>query len=273
MPDASPLVVVQNNHVVRLTAPLALAARARGVALHDVSSGDMAGVPATPEGGPWGPVLVVGSVLFVHQWARGDAGLSRWVFWDDARYDAALWAEELGRAFLNADGRATTAGTFAASPLGAMHVRPRSGVKLVGDEEPSESRSGRRSIPGLVATPHEFAALGVDPGTPVWLSPPSAIDAEVRVWMIGGAPAAASTYRVGGEHRRDARHALVAPAVERARELHETWHPGRHYVVDLGLVDGAWRVVEYNPIHSSGWYDADPGAVLEAFMAAETATP
>ena len=56
----TPLLVVQNNHVVRLTEPVAKAALARGIAVHDVSSGDqVARRPLPPEGGPWGPILLI----------------------------------------------------------------------------------------------------------------------------------------------------------------------------------------------------------------------
>lgn len=262
----TPLVVVQNNFVERLTGPMARAARHAGVALHDVSSGAAAEANPLPDGGPWGPILVMGSVLFVHQWARGEPTLTPWVFWDDERYDAALWARELGSAYLNAAGRATTAGAFAASDAASMHVRPRSGIKMIGEVRPTESKAGPQSIPGIVATPAEFALLGVDPDTPIWASPPTRIDAEFRTWMIGGRAVASSTYRVAGRPEFDAEHPLVADAVGHATRLHDVWHPGRHYVVDLALTPDGWRVIEYNPIHSSGWYDADPALVLHAYM-------
>jgi hypothetical protein len=265
----TPLVVVQNNFVERLTGPMARAARHAGVALHDVSSGAAAEANPLPPGGPWGPILVMGSVLFVHQWARGEPELTPWVFWDDARYDAALWADALGTEYLNAGGRATSAGAFAASDTGAMHIRPRSGIKMIGEGRPTESKAGPQSVPGIVATPCEFALLGVDPDTPIWTSPPTRIDAEIRTWMIGGRAVASSTYRVAGTPTFDAGHPLVAEAIAHATGLHDVWHPGRHYVVDLAMTPDGWRVIEYNPIHSSGWYDADPALVLTAYMAAE----
>lgn len=266
-----PLVIVQNNHVVPLTGPVAKAARARGLRLHDISSGYMDGVPALPAGGPHAPVLIIGSVLFVHQWARGQADLLQWVFWDDAQYDAVLWADKLGRSYLNAAGYETTIGAFQASNSEAMHLRPRSGVKMIGDKPLTESSEGRTSIAGIVVTPAEIAALNVDPDTGIWASPPREIEAEVRVWMIGGVPVAASTYRIDGEHDRRSDHPFVNQASQKAAALHGTWHPGRHYVVDLALTSEGWLVVEYNPIHSSGWYDADPGTIIDAYMAYEAA--
>lgn len=266
---AKQLVVVQNNFVTRLTAPLAIATRERGIDLHDVSSGERASANPLPKG-DWAPVLVVGSVMFVHQWARDDAELARWVFWDDAQYDAVVWAERMGGRYLNADGYETTVGDLQRDLRSARHIRPRSGIKMVGDKEPTEDQAGRRSLPGMVVTPETVGIFGIDPETAVWASVPQEIFAEVRIWMIGGRPAAGSTYRIGGEHVRLSGHRYVGECMDTARADHDRWHPGRHYVVDYAMTGEGWRIVEYNPIHSSGWYDADPGAVLDAYMAAET---
>lgn len=262
----TPLVVVQNNFVERLTAPMADAAHERGVKIHDVSSGNMAGVRPLPEGGPWGPVLIIGSILFTNQWAREDPDLGRWIFWDDAMYDAALWAERLGGLYLNDDGHAFTVGSFIDSGSGPHHVRPRSGVKMVGIEKPTESKTGFRSVAGIVVDAGALADLGVDRDVEIWASRPKMIDAEVRIWMIGGEPACASTYRLGGSHHVDADHPHVGSAISAAVRACSVWNPGRHHVVDMALVDGRWLVVEFNPIHSSGWYGADPGDLLEAYM-------
>jgi hypothetical protein len=266
-----PVLVCQNNHVRRLTGPAALAAHALGVAVHDLSSdADMTGRPALPSGGPWGPVLVMGSVAFVDQWARRDPALSRWVFWDDARYDAAAWSEAMGDAYLNHGGRPTTVGEFVASRGEARHVRPRSGVKLIGDVVRDEDHDGRRGLQGAVFAPAELAARNVDPALPIWTSPPRAILAEVRVWMIGGRPACWSTYRALGRAAYSTSQTMCERAVDAAVRLHGTYRPDRHYVVDLALCDdGEWRLVEYNPIHSSGWYAADPETMLTAFLEAE----
>lgn len=266
-----PLVVVQNNHVQHLTGPMALAARRQGVALHDVSSGDEARRHPLPIGDDhYGPILVMGSVLFVHQWARDEDALRPWVFWDDAQYDAAVWAERLGTAYLNADGFETTIGALQASSETAKHIRPRSGIKMIGDRVRTEDQTGQRSIQGLVVTPDTLRPLNIDPQTEIWASTPKEILGEVRVWMIAGQAVTASTYRLDGQHIRTTQHAFVSEAQTKAREYHDVWHPGRHYVVDLAMTDDGMKVVEYNPIHSSGWYAADPDAVLDAYMAAES---
>lgn len=266
----TPLLVVQNNHVVRLTGPVTKAAQARGIAVHDVSSGDqVARRPLPKEGGPWGPILLIGSSLFPTRWLEAVPEMGRWIHRDEGMFDAALWAERMGARMLNARGHATTIADFAASDGPAMHVRPRDGMKLVGEKVRTESQAGSMSVPGIVVAPSEIAALGIDPETPIWTSPVREIRAEVRTWMIGGRAVAGSTYRIGGAHDRRADHPFVDEVAAAAVADHARWSPARHYVVDHALTDEGWLVIEYNPIHSSGWYDADPGVVLEAFMATE----
>lgn len=266
----TPLLVVQNNHVVRLTEPVTKAALARGIAVHDVSSGDqVARRPLPTEGGPWGPILLIGSSLFPTQWLEAVPEMGRWIHRDEDMFDAALWAERMDARMLNARGHATTIADFSASDLPAMHVRPRDGMKLVGEKVRTESQAGSMSVPGIVVAPTEITALGIDPATPIWASPVREIRAEVRTWMIGGRAVAGSTYRIDGTHDRRADHPFVDEAAAVAVADHARWSPARHYVVDHALTDEGWLVIEYNPIHSSGWYDADPGVVLEAFMATE----
>jgi len=266
-----PIVVVQNNHVERLTGPVAEAAREAGIDIRDVSSGAEAEKhPPLPASGPWAPVLVFGSVHFCRRWAAADPVLSPWIHWTEEAFDAVVWAERLGDAMLNADGVATTIGEFSSSDLSAMHLRPRGDMKFVGDAVRTEDATGQRSIPGIVVTPAEAGALGIDPGTGIWASPMRTIDAEVRIWMVGGMPVSASTYRVDGAMHLSSTHPLVARAVAAAEKTHEVWSPAAHYVVDMALSGGEWRIVEFNPVHSAGWYDADVSAILQALIAAET---
>lgn len=264
-----PAVVVQNNHVARLTGPVAKAARALGIELRDVSSDQVGRRHPLPDPG-WSPILVFGSVHFCRRWAAADPVLSPWIHWTVEGFDAETWRDRLGSAMLNADGRPTTIAEFAASRSEPMHLRPRGDMKFVGDAVRSESSAGQRSIPGIVASPAFAGSLGIDPDTTIWAAPVRPIDAEVRVWMIAGRPVAASTYRIAGRMHVDASHPLVPQAKVEAHAAGLAWRPAEHYVVDMALSDGAWRIVEFNPVHSAGWYDADVPLVLSALIAAET---
>jgi len=41
-------------------------------------------------------------------------------------------------------------------------------------------------------------------------------------------------------------------------------------VTDVGLSNGRWGLIEFNPIHSAGWYAADLERVIDAYFAFET---
>lgn len=265
-----PLIVVQNNLVERLTGPVAEWAREADLNLYDISSSVMEDVASLPPGGPWEPIFICGSIHFCNKWARNNPLLTRWVFWNDANFDAALWSEKLEDAYLNHTGRADTIAGFIASHSGPMHIRPRSGIKMIGDKAPTESQAGQESVSGIVATPNEIAARNIDSATPIWISKPTEIQAEVRIWMIAGIPVAASTYRLDGQHYRSASHPLIPEAIRTGEACHHIWHPERHYVVDMALTPKGWKIVEYNPVCSSGHYAADPGKIISAFLKAES---
>ena len=264
-----PLIVVQNNFVVRVTAEAAIAARALNLDIHDLSAGTIGKHTPLPTSGDWHPLLVIGAVPFLREWVGQDDALSRWIFWDDAQFDAAVWAKTLGSIFLNYDGISTTVADFIASDSQPMHIRPRSALKLLTDCAPTESKEGPSSIPGLVASPADLVEYNIERDALIWAAPPKLIDAEVRIWVVAGEVATASTYRIGGEHHRSRKHPLVNAAKRAAEDYVKIWSPARHYVIDLALSDGWWKVIEYNPIHCSGWYDADPAAFIKAYMAAE----
>jgi hypothetical protein len=265
----APLVVVQNNYVNRLTEPVAKAAHELGLTLHDLSSGDMSKVKAVPDGGPWGPILVMGSIVFVDEWARTHPDLSQWIFWDDSHYDAALWSEMLGDHYLNADGHTSAVGEFLTSGLGEHHIRPRSGIKLIGDKIPDENTTGKAAVPGLVATPESLKAFNIDPTIKIWVSPVKHIYGEVRVWVIDGIPVCASMYRLNGKHHITTQHEAVVLALYKAEYYHSIWYPDKHYVVDLAMTSTSMQIVEYNPIHAAGWYAADPSIVIDTYIQAE----
>lgn len=261
-----PLIVVQNNLVTRLTGPVAEAGHKRGIAIHDISSvDDMSGVPPFPAGmnnsDEVGPVLVYGSIGFVHNWAKHHPDLSRWVFWSDEAASAETWRLRLGDLYMNADGWATVVGEAVAHENSPRHYRPMTTTK---------------SIVGSVLTPTELCEIAVrkeiDFGFAIWSSAPKKIDMEVRVFMIDGKVAGHSVYRLHGEFNYNNTHPAITDALVAAVLIAGVYSPARHFVCDVGLVDGEWKLIEFNPIHSSGWYGTDTGAVVDAYFKAEQKT-
>jgi hypothetical protein len=258
-----PLVVVQNNLVVHLTGPLAEAARQRGITIHDISSvDDMSGVPPFPEGfnkpDAVGPVLVCGSIGFVYNWAQKHHDLKRWVFWSDEASSAESWRRGLDDLYLNADGWETSIAEALAQEIAPRHYRPMTTTK---------------ALVGGVLTPERLAEIASEKNLAgdfrIWSSAPKTIDMEVRVFMIDGAAAGHSVYRRDCASCYDNADPRTRGALDAAHAISERWSPARHFVCDVGLVGGKWKLIEFNPLHSSGWYSADTGAVLDAYISAE----
>ena len=259
-----PLLVVQNNLVEHLTARLAIAARERGIPIHDLSSrDDMTGVPPFPAGinrpsEMPDRVLVYGSIHFVHQWAAQHPDLQRYVFWSPEAQSAAVWSEKLRHHYHNSDGWETTVGEVLAHEVSPRHYRPMTTTK---------------KIAGSVLTPDELRAKAVEKDIPMdfrlWSSEPKTVTHEVRCFVVDGEIVTYSMYRANGAMHISYEHHLIGKALEEARAVIKRWSPARHFVVDVGLIDNVWGMIEFNPIHSSGWYACDAGVVLDAYFKAE----
>lgn len=245
----TPLLIVQNNMSLVNAGNMAVAARELEYDIHDCSL-DLDNPPATPVVEQGRPVMIYGSVLFPFHWR--ETALSPWVFIDDYTFSVEAWRKHLGARFLNHDGYETTAGEFIDVRTSAHHVRPV--VSL------------RKKIAGAVMDWEGLAEFKLPSDFRFWVSSPVQIDAEVRVWFVHHRPVAASLYRKDGDHFRSAEHPLVTAAMEEAEHLSGVFLPARHAVMDLALHDGEWKVIEFNTIHSSGLYAADPRIILRSYM-------
>jgi hypothetical protein len=98
--------------------------------------------------------------------------------------------------------------------------------------------------------------------TPVVLCPPKNIQAEWRWFVVGGKVVSGSMYRAHGQLRKErvAEQALI----DEAQSLADRWLPAPCCVMDLALVGDDVKVVEFNCINSSGFYDNDIPAVFKA---------
>lgn len=244
------LIVLQNNHVEKLTAPLAIAARERDIIVHDMSATPgMENCRPLPEG-DFEKIMVYGSVLFVDKWARHQRLLTPWIFWHQCNMFANRWRDNLGERFLNHDGKYILA-KDAYREQTLRHYRPVSAVK---------------ALSGAVLTGEQLSQKNLEDNFPLWSSPLSRIDAEVRVWFINGKMTAYSMYRCDGGFMVTIDHPLIPDAIAAAQQIVDIWSPEKHFVADVGLVDGVWKLIEFNPLHSAGWYAADPGAILDAYF-------
>ncbi|MBX3755176.1 ATP-grasp domain-containing protein [Ralstonia pickettii] len=252
---ASPSVFfVQNNYVERLTAPVAMYARARGIALEDrsvteVFDPDSCGI----DWSQYGAVLPYGSVQFVRRLKSSSIG--RFILHDERAFATSTWAPMFGDRALNGSGELVEAAVVRERLGGGpMHLRPdqvdKAFVGGVFDVDAWEAvRADRR--------------LADDLGC--WISPISCIDAEWRCWFVGGRLVDLARYRENGQ-MAVARES-ASEVKEAAERLASVYLPTPCVVLDIARAAGQYTVIEFNPIHCSGWYAADVPKVLSAWLA------
>lgn len=107
----------------------------------------------------------------------------------------------------------------------------------------------------------EFSHLDGD--AELLLSEPVRLKGEWRFFVVGGDVISGSTYRLDGVKRRMV---PIPDLIWRAvRKAVGQWMPCQDIVIDLCLTeDDEVKVVEFNAINSSGWYNTDIGLVVDA---------
>lgn len=246
---------VQNNFVEPITAPVAFYARQVGAHLEDRSStsefdADDCGI----DWSQYAHVLPVGSVQFLRQ-LKKSVSLGKYILHDEVSFAATTWRDRLGAAMLNEVGQTVWAGDVAGLLAGAaMHVRPHSedkafNAKVFDVSSWAEMRADRAVAKGLLC----------------WASSVKPITGEWRCWIVGGRLVEVSQYRLDGAMARV--RGAPADVLAFATEVAQTWLPAECVVVDIARTPLGLRVLEFNPIHGSGWYAADAPTVLAAWLA------
>lgn len=101
----------------------------------------------------------------------------------------------------------------------------------------------------------------MQPDTRVVLATPKIIQAEWRWFIVDGKVVSGSMYRSRGQlvKKRETDRGVIAEA----NELAKGWLPNACCVMDTALlVDGDVKVIEFNCINSSGFYDHDAKAIF-----------
>ena len=99
----------------------------------------------------------------------------------------------------------------------------------------------------------------------LYIQEPVQIKREIRCFVLDGRIQTASQYRLDGVFAPAACEPI--PATERiAHLLHKL---PRGVVIDFGLIEDAWYVIEFNEAWASGLYECDPEAALDVILAAQ----
>ncbi len=102
----------------------------------------------------------------------------------------------------------------------------------------------------------------IEKGTDIVLCEPKNIQAEYRWFVVDGRVISGSMYRFNGNLyiQRCTEYDIITEA----QGLADKWLPHVNCCMDLALVDGEFKVIEFNCINSSGWYSCDINSVIDA---------
>ncbi|WP_091739791.1 ATP-grasp domain-containing protein [Phenylobacterium immobile] len=236
------MIVLQNNLIDRLTAPLAMWAHAHGIEVIDLSWNDRT-QEALGQIAPAQSVFIYGSTAFVR--AARNTALASFVHWTPGAFVAARWVDRFGAAYVGVDGRTALAREVPA--LLPAAIRPNEEAK---------------AFNGGIYDQTSWGELRLSPDIECFVMPISEISEEHRAWFVRGQLITASRYRKDG--RMD-----VAPsdncAIDAAVAL-SACLPLPTIVMDIALTPSGWRMLELNCVNTSGWYAADPGLIAGAIL-------
>lgn len=96
----------------------------------------------------------------------------------------------------------------------------------------------------------------------VWVSTPKNIDREWRFFIVNGQVVSGSMYRDRGQLKLA--RVTDTELLQQAQLKAAGWLPHRNCVMDLALTDGELKVVEFNTLNASGFYDHDTVDIFKA---------
>ena len=102
----------------------------------------------------------------------------------------------------------------------------------------------------------------LEPTTGVVIAEPRNIQAEWRWFIVDGQVISGSMYRREGQLYKKNESDIAT--INEAQQLANVWLPHRNCVMDVALVDNEVKVLEFNTINSSGFYDHDIEAIVSA---------
>lgn len=249
-----PAFFVQNNLVDRLTAPVAIYAREHGHPIEDRScSSELDPDNCDIDWGQYSCVLPYGSVQFIRIIKK--SSLSRFILHDEPLFSTEKWSRIFDKNVLNAAGRAINVSDIDALLRrdGPMHLRPDSVDKAfsggVYDHDSWLNTVSTRALPRDLIC---------------WASPTQHIIAEWRCWVIGGTVIEVSQYRRNEQMSlsRETNNEIF----EVAQGLADIYLPAPCVVLDIALTENGYKLIEFNPIHCSGWYAGNVNNVLGSWL-------
>lgn len=101
-----------------------------------------------------------------------------------------------------------------------------------------------------------------DEDTEIMLAPVQKLYSESRFFIVGGKIVEGSYYKMGG--RTHAARITQQEVLDSAQELADKWLPHECCVMDVADTDNGLKVIEFNTINSSGFYDHNIPNIVKA---------
>ena len=95
----------------------------------------------------------------------------------------------------------------------------------------------------------------IDDDTEIMLSPVKTLYSEARYFIVGGKVVDGSYYRIDGRLRSS--HVNQSETISAVQKLADKWLPHECCVMDIADTDDGLKVIEWNTINSSGFYEHD----------------
>lgn len=97
----------------------------------------------------------------------------------------------------------------------------------------------------------------------VLVSPVKKIDMEVRFFVLNGEVITGSVYREKGLVKHSRVYSFHSSFLT-CKEMLSKATTNESFVLDLGLVEDSWKIVELNNLNSAGFYESDVDALVRA---------
>lgn len=249
-----PIWAVQSNGIQQTPVPLTDVIRDQGIDLVECNIIPFSDEIQLQGELPHDLVIPYGSTSLVKHAPKTWKGL----FFDEKQFKSTKWVSRRGD-MLNQDIVLTTMGHALDYMVNGEHffIRPNSDLK---------------EFPGEVTTREEFQkwfdlingkGYEVDENTSIVIAPAKPILEEYRFFVVDGEVVDGSLYKANGRLKKQ--HVKIDdPVLSIAKEMARDWLPAACVCMDVARMSDGYKVIEFNCINATGWYDNDLGAIVKA---------
>ena len=96
--------------------------------------------------------------------------------------------------------------------------------------------------------------------TQIQIAMPKKLTQEVRHWVVGGKVITSSVYRRGSFLIYDGM--VDQDSIDYAQKMVDIFQLSKSFVIDTGLTENGWKIIECGSISCCGFYDADMQKII-----------